>query len=155
MNRLMPTPVASTLASLAILATLVPSAFACCCFQPNSELKSFCAQGGMRKACCQERVRSAQLRFRDHEQCSCTVNGQPDCKPQCRCGLKEFVGERSPAVLANDALHAVHYLDLSWTSTVHMPLTFTDCAIAYSFKIDSVLTYEQPSAQILLGVWRN
>jgi hypothetical protein len=58
-------------------------------------------------------------------------------------------------VLANDASQVVHHLDLSWTSTVYMPLTFTDCAISYSLKVDTTLTYEEPSAQILLGVWRN
>lgn len=155
MNRPLLTPVASALAWLAVLVTLAPSASACCCTDSNSKLKSCCAEGEARKACCQEKTRTARLRLSDHELCSNTLNGQRDCKAQCRCGIKGFVGERAPVLIANDASQAVHHQDQCWASMVYMPLTLVDCVTSYSLKVDTVLTYEKPSAQILLGVWRN
>lgn len=155
MNRLRLTPVATALAWLALFATLVPTASACCCRKSKTQLKSCCTAADAKKTCCQAKDASAWRGDGGQQRCRCGSKQHQNCDTHCRCGKVAYVQQASPVVPANDTHPVPDHLGLGWPTFPQIPWTLVDCAIEFAIRPDAVLNFEERSAQILLGVWRN
>jgi hypothetical protein len=159
------TAAARILAMLALFASIVPQASACCCFALSPQLLH-CAKDA--RSCCAPQVQHAgdPAKHRSAKQwaaccqgktsssCACS-SGKSSCDSQCWCDSCGLEPTEKPAVPAPATNQHVVDVDLALSMPIDIPVSATSSALAFSLTPDAALDHQPPSRQVLFGVWLN